>query len=97
MALEKKHGRTLRSVTVDGQEIRPRDGMFVFFMPGGTPCAAMASDHKMMDDIAMAARSYWKNESIALRKLNDGYRIEFMAAIRFYRELAATVEPDTNN
>lgn len=83
MAVENKYGRKLITILVDGQEVRPREAVFVVRDPQGKVAGTLASDVNLLDDIAKAARSYWKDESEAIRMLNGGYRIELttMAAL----------------
>lgn len=96
MAITAQNGRVLATITVDGEEMRPRDARFVIFNPVGLPVGEIPSDSVLMDNIARAARSYWKNETTAIYKLNDGYRIELMSNLRFYTEHAARMQPETN-
>lgn len=78
-----KHGRALATITLDGEEMRPKDAVFVFYNPQGEMESFMPSDATMKDNIAAAARSYWNGETLAMEKLNDGYRVKLMKFTAF--------------
>lgn len=81
----KKHGRVLATITIDGEEMRPKDAVFVIYNPQGEMESFMPSDISMKDSIASAARSYWNNETLAMEKLNEGYRVKLMSFTNFQK------------
>lgn len=86
MALKALHGnRTIRSVFVDGVELRPNECVFVFRNPKGEVAGFKQSNHELLDNIASAARSYWAGQTPAILRLNEGWRVEFMTLEQFQK------------
>lgn len=81
-----KHGRALATITVDGEEVRPKDAVFIIYNPQGEMAAFMQSDARMMDSIAAAARSHWVGETTAMEKLNEGWRVGMMTFANFQKK-----------
>lgn len=88
------NGRKLLTIQLNGEEVRPVDTHFVIFNPADVPIGAVQSNHALRDSIAKAARTFWKNEDVALNKLNDGYHIEQMRSTDFYVTHAANLSPE---
>lgn len=88
-----QHGRRLRTIHVDGVEMRPKDAMWVFYNPKGVPYSATSSDLATLDSVAAAARKHWFGGSEAIEKLNAGYRVKLMPATAFYKDVAAKMDP----
>lgn len=89
MAIYGPNGRPLKSITLDGVEMRPRDAVFVVYGPGGVIDGTLPSNHELMDSIPRAARAYWMGDSPAIENLNRGYRIVLMSSEMYRNTIAA--------
>jgi len=84
------NGKPFKTITVDGEVMRPTAAWWVVFGPDGKPLKAFPSALNIMDNIATAARVAWYGNSEAILALNAGHRIELMSSRRFFK----TVAPD---
>lgn len=83
----------IRTITVDGEEVRPRDAYWVITDPQGVPRKAFTSDVGTLDMIPRAARTAFYGENRAIELLNKGWRIQIMSQRRFFAEFAGRLEP----
>ena len=87
-------GRTGSVITVDGQEMHPRDAWWVVFDPNGEPVKAFPSTIVIKDRIATAARCAWYGDEGAILALNEGFRIELMGTKRFRKDVFAKLSDE---
>jgi len=79
----KKSGPRLAHIEVDGQQVRPRDAMWVVYDPDKNPVDMFPSDTVTRDNVARAARAYWMGDTEAILALNQGYHLELMTKAAF--------------
>lgn len=77
------------TVTLNGQEVRPKDTTWVVWDPQGEPVGYFESDTSIRTDVARAARVYWSGSTPAILALNEGYKITLVTNRTFLREVAA--------
>lgn len=87
-------GRSVTVVTVEGQDIRPKDAFWVVWNPKGEPMDAFPSDSNTRDSVARAARTYWCGETPALEALNDGWHLSLVSKRTYVRTIAARLPED---
>lgn len=87
-------GREFATIVIDGQDVRPKDAMWVVTNPDGVVVDGFASDVSTRDDISRAARSYWSGQTEAILALNAGWRIKIVTRRTFLRDIAPKMQPE---
>ncbi|MEU6721164.1 hypothetical protein ABZ897_57760 [Nonomuraea sp. NPDC046802] len=67
-------------VTIDGRNVPVRDTSWVVWGPDGQPYGMWDNEPRIADDPARAARLFWTEPGQALRKLNEGWRLQLMTS-----------------
>lgn len=81
-------GKRTLFIKVDGEEIRPKDAMWIVYDPQDVPVDFFTSDIATLDDVSRAARVYWMGDTPALKALNLGFHLELVSPKRFMKEIA---------
>lgn len=79
---------------LDGEQVRPKDAMWIVRNPAGVPVHFFTSDITIGDDVSSAARVHWMGSTPALWALNAGYRLELISPKRFIKEVAKDLRED---
>lgn len=87
-------GRAVSVITLDGQDVRPKDAFWVVWNPEGDPVDAFPSDAVIRDSVARAARTYWVGDTPAINALNNGWRLSLVSKRTYVRTIAARLPED---
>lgn len=81
-------------IELDGEEVRPKDAMWIVYNPKGVPVNFFTSDVATLDDVSRAARVFWVGGTDAIKALNLGYSLELVSPNRFIKEIAKNLRED---
>ena len=81
-------------LTVEGEQVRPKDAFWIVYNPAGTPIDFFSSELNIGDDVASAARSYWLGAGPALHAMNAGYRMKLVTQKTFIKDIARNLRED---
>lgn len=87
--------KTFTRIEVDGEQVRPREAMWIVYNPKGIPVSAFPSDAATQDNIPRAARAYWVGDTNAIIALNRGYSIRLTTMKKFISTIAAQMKPES--
>lgn len=93
-----RNGKKVATIFVNGEEVRPRDTVFVVWNPDGVPVGSVAGSVNFMDKLDAGARAYWAGPTGAILALIAGYKITLHTARDYAANIASRVvyEDGTN-